>query len=165
MAASRKPSGNPASSPGPPGAPTAGKSPAFRSKVFRWSISRTGRSHASCSGKDFSSKSLGRQTVGGWSVWRILLAPAGVSRAWTWPRARRPPPTAWIAVRRTGSPIRRTSFSHGAHVYGGHVSPDGRCVLFTGNVEEDGDPQHAGAPMGLMRLSDAPVIGGESKAL
>jgi Tol biopolymer transport system component len=53
----------------------------------------------------------------------------------------------------------------GRHVYGGHVSPDGRFVLFTGNVEEDGDPQHAGAPMGLIRLSDAPVISGESKAL
>jgi Tol biopolymer transport system component len=44
----------------------------------------------------------------------------------------------------------------GRHVYGGCVSPDGRYVLFTGNKEEDGDPRHAGAPMGLMRLGDAP---------
>ena len=51
----------------------------------------------------------------------------------------------------------------GRHVYGGQVSPDGRYVLFTGNVEEDGDPGRAGAPMALMRLSDAPIIGGESK--
>lgn len=53
----------------------------------------------------------------------------------------------------------------GRHVYGGHVSPDGRYVLFTGNVEEDGDPGRAGAPMGLMRLRDAPIIGGDSPEL
>jgi Tol biopolymer transport system component len=53
----------------------------------------------------------------------------------------------------------------GRHVYGGHVSPDGRYVLFTGNMNENGDPGSAGAPMGLMRLKDAPIIGGESKAL
>jgi Tol biopolymer transport system component len=53
----------------------------------------------------------------------------------------------------------------GRHIYGGHVSPDGRYVLFTGNPQEDGDPEHAGAPMGLLRLSDAPLIGGESVEL
>jgi Tol biopolymer transport system component len=53
----------------------------------------------------------------------------------------------------------------GRHVYGGCVSPDGNYVLFTGNVEEDGDPGRAGAPMALMRLTDAPIIGGESPAL
>jgi len=53
----------------------------------------------------------------------------------------------------------------GRHVYGGHVSPDGQYVLFTGNFREDGDPENAGAPMGLMRLADAPIIGGESKEL
>ena len=53
----------------------------------------------------------------------------------------------------------------GRHVYGGHVSPDGKYVLFTGNVQEDGDPGHGGAPMGLMRLSDAPLIGGASPEL
>ena len=53
----------------------------------------------------------------------------------------------------------------GRHVYGGQISPDGRYVLFTGNVEENGDPGHAGAPMALMRLEDAPAIGGESRAL
>jgi Tol biopolymer transport system component len=51
----------------------------------------------------------------------------------------------------------------GRHVYGGHVSPDGRYVLFTGNMREDGDPGNAGAPMGLMRLSDSPMIRGESR--
>ena len=53
----------------------------------------------------------------------------------------------------------------GRHVYGGQVSPDGMYVLFTGNMREDGDPENAGAPMGLLRLADAPVIGGESKEL
>ncbi len=53
----------------------------------------------------------------------------------------------------------------GRHVYGGHVSPDGRYVLFTGNRQEDGDPGNAGAPMGLMRLQDGPIIGGESREL
>ncbi len=53
----------------------------------------------------------------------------------------------------------------GRHVYGGQISPDGMYVLFTGNVQENGDPGHAGAPMGLMRLSDGPIIGGESKEL
>ncbi|HEY5913905.1 MAG TPA: hypothetical protein VJA21_25225, partial [Verrucomicrobiae bacterium] len=53
----------------------------------------------------------------------------------------------------------------GRHVYGGHVSPDGRYVLFTGNMNEDGDPVNAGGPMGLMRLQDGPIIVGESKEL
>jgi len=53
----------------------------------------------------------------------------------------------------------------GRHVYGGHISPDGKYVLFTGNMQEDGDPGNAGAPMGLMRLADAPVIGGKSPEL
>jgi Tol biopolymer transport system component len=53
----------------------------------------------------------------------------------------------------------------GRHVYGGHVSPDGKYVLFTGNMREDGDPGNAGAPMGLMRLKDGPIIGGASADL
>jgi Tol biopolymer transport system component len=53
----------------------------------------------------------------------------------------------------------------GRHVYGGQVSPDGRYALFTGNMNEDGDPGNAGAPMGLMRLADAPIICGASKEL
>ena len=49
------------------------------------------------------------------------------------------------------------------HTYGGHVSPDGQYVIFTGNVEEDGDPKKAGAPMSLIRLRDAPIIVGASE--
>jgi Tol biopolymer transport system component len=53
----------------------------------------------------------------------------------------------------------------GRHIYGGCASPDGRYVLFTGNDSEDGDPSHEGSAMGLMRLADAPTIGGASPAL
>lgn len=51
------------------------------------------------------------------------------------------------------------------HIYGGHVSPDGKYVLFTGNVQEDGDPSHNGAPMNLMRLADAPIVAGAAVGL
>lgn len=40
----------------------------------------------------------------------------------------------------------------GRHVYGGAVSPDGIYVLFTGNMQEDGDAGGSGAPMALLRL-------------
>lgn len=53
----------------------------------------------------------------------------------------------------------------GRHVYGGHVSPDGKYVIFTGNPQEDGDPEHGGAPMALMRIEDAPIVGGDSPDL
>ncbi len=53
----------------------------------------------------------------------------------------------------------------GRHIYGGHVSPDGKYVVFTGNPQEDGDPANGGAPMGLMRVADAPIIGGDSALL
>ena len=53
----------------------------------------------------------------------------------------------------------------GRHVYGGNVSPDGKYVLFTGNMNEDGDPGNQGAAMGLIRLSDAPIIAGQSMEL
>jgi Tol biopolymer transport system component len=53
----------------------------------------------------------------------------------------------------------------GRHVYGGCASPDGMYILFTGNKEEDGDPKNAGAPMGIMRLADAPILGGDGAEL
>ena len=53
----------------------------------------------------------------------------------------------------------------GRHIYGGHVSPDGKYVLFTGNPQEDSDPKNGGAPMSLMRLADAPIIGSDSALL
>ncbi|MCW5556302.1 MAG: PD40 domain-containing protein [Verrucomicrobiae bacterium] len=48
------------------------------------------------------------------------------------------------------------------HAYGSFVSPDGKYLLLTGNIEEDGDATRGGAPMSLMRLSDAPIIEGAS---
>jgi Tol biopolymer transport system component len=70
----------------------------------------------------------------------------------------------WMADR-DGASRRLVYGEDGRHVYGGCISPDGRYVLFTGNMQEDGDPGHAGAPMGLMRLADAPIVGGASPAL
>ena len=53
----------------------------------------------------------------------------------------------------------------GRHIYGGLISPDGKYVVFTGTVEQVGDPHPAGSPMGLLRLADAPIVGGESEKL
>lgn len=50
----------------------------------------------------------------------------------------------------------------GKHVYGGAISPDGKYVLFTLSPTDGGIET---AVMHLMRLSDAPAVGGESKAL
>jgi Tol biopolymer transport system component len=70
----------------------------------------------------------------------------------------------WMA--RPGGTDRKLVYGEdGRHVYGGQVSPDGKYVIFTGNMNEDGDPGHSGAPMGLMRLADAPIVGGESREL
>jgi Tol biopolymer transport system component len=48
------------------------------------------------------------------------------------------------------------------HAYGSCVSPDGKYVIFTGNLKEDGDPEHGGGPMSVMRLGDSPIIEGAS---
>jgi hypothetical protein len=50
----------------------------------------------------------------------------------------------------------------GRHIYGGAVSPDSRYVLFTRSTTDGG---MEGATIHLMRLSDAPMIGGDSNAL
>ena len=53
----------------------------------------------------------------------------------------------------------------GRHVYGGAVSPDGKYVLFTRSKMDGGGLEEGGAPIGLMRIQDAPTIGGASPAL
>ncbi len=53
----------------------------------------------------------------------------------------------------------------GRHIYGGAISPDSKYVLFTLGAEDGSGPEKNGAPIGLMRLADAPTIRGESKAL
>ncbi len=51
------------------------------------------------------------------------------------------------------------------HIYGGALSPDGKYVLFTRCPQDGGGSERGGAPAGLMRLSDAPIIAGESQSL
>jgi len=71
----------------------------------------------------------------------------------------------WTQLWRTGADGQGPLLVYGEegrHVYGGHVSPDGQYALFTGNIQEDGDPGSGGAPMGLIRLADAPLVGGAS---
>ena len=53
----------------------------------------------------------------------------------------------------------------GRHIYGGGLSPDGRYVLFTRCPKDGGGSERSGAPGGLMRLADAPIIGANSPAL
>jgi Tol biopolymer transport system component len=61
-----------------------------------------------------------------------------------------------------GKDLRLVIAEDGRHIYGGCVSPDGDYVLFTGNKEEDGDSLNAGAPMGVLRLRNAPMVAGAS---
>lgn len=53
----------------------------------------------------------------------------------------------------------------GYHIYGGTLSPDGKYALFTKCPKDGGGPEESGAPLCLMRVSDAPTIGGESHDL
>lgn len=53
----------------------------------------------------------------------------------------------------------------GSHIYGGMVSPDSKYVLFTRSAKDGNGSEDAGAAIGIMRLSDAPSIGGPSPDL
>jgi Tol biopolymer transport system component len=53
----------------------------------------------------------------------------------------------------------------GSHIYGGQVSPDGQYVLFAKTIADGGGSEKEGGAMFVMRLSDAPTIGGESSEL
>ena len=53
----------------------------------------------------------------------------------------------------------------GFHIYGGRLSPDGRYVVFTRCPKDGGGAESSGAPMGVMRMADAPTIAGESPDL
>ena len=71
----------------------------------------------------------------------------------------------WMA---DGDGSRRTLVygEDGRHIYGGALSPDGRYVIFTRSPVDGGlGIGDKGAPLALMRMEDAPTIGGESKAL
>jgi Tol biopolymer transport system component len=53
----------------------------------------------------------------------------------------------------------------GRHIYGGMVSPDARYVLFTKSQTDLGKVDNSQTTMALMRLQDAPTIGGTSPEL
>lgn len=53
----------------------------------------------------------------------------------------------------------------GAHVYGGACSPDGKYVLFTKGLKDGSGADKEGAPMGIIRMSDTPIITGPSEEL
>ncbi len=53
----------------------------------------------------------------------------------------------------------------GRHIYGGGLSPDGKYVVFSRGLVDGGGSESSGAPLCLMRLSDAPTIAGQSKDL
>ncbi len=51
------------------------------------------------------------------------------------------------------------------HIYGGTLSPGSAYVLFTKCAADGGGSEESGAPMCIMRMSDSPVITGESPYL
>ncbi|MCP4640712.1 MAG: hypothetical protein GY851_09780 [bacterium] len=53
----------------------------------------------------------------------------------------------------------------GFHMYGAAVSPDGAYVVFTKGPKDGSGAKKDGAPIHVMRLSDAPSIGGDSPDL
>jgi Tol biopolymer transport system component len=53
----------------------------------------------------------------------------------------------------------------GFHIYGGALSPDDKYVLFTRCPQDGGGSEKSGAPICVMRMADAPAIGGPSKDL
>ena len=53
----------------------------------------------------------------------------------------------------------------GVHVYGGSLSPDSAYVVFTVCPQDGGGSEKDGAPICLMRMADAPTIGGASPDL
>jgi Tol biopolymer transport system component len=53
----------------------------------------------------------------------------------------------------------------GRHIYGGAISPDCQFVLFSRSREDLGQVDNSYTEMALMRLKDAPVVGGKSEVL
>ena len=51
------------------------------------------------------------------------------------------------------------------HIYGGALSPDAKYVLFSRGIEDGAGSESSGAPLCVMRLSDAPTIAGKSQDL
>jgi len=53
----------------------------------------------------------------------------------------------------------------GSHLYGGCCSPDGQYVLFTKGPRDGSGAEKDGAPMGIIRMADTPMITGASEEL
>lgn len=53
----------------------------------------------------------------------------------------------------------------GRHIYGGFISPDGAYALFTRSQEDLGKVDNSQTTMALIRLADAPMVGGPSEVL
>lgn len=53
----------------------------------------------------------------------------------------------------------------GFHIYGGALSPEAKYVLFTKCLKDGGGSEESGAPIYVMRFSDAPIITGKSQDL
>jgi len=70
----------------------------------------------------------------------------------------------WMA-RADGSESRLIYGDDAYHVYGGRLSPDAAYVLFTKSIKDGGGSEKEGAPIFVMRLSDAPAVGGDSGEL
>lgn len=70
----------------------------------------------------------------------------------------------WMAAG-DGSDQRLVYGEDGVHVYGGAVSPDGQYVMFTRVPKDGAGAGDNGAPICIMRLSDAPTIAGASPDL
>jgi len=78
------------------------------------------------------------------------------------------PDAGWTQLwRADGAGKKRTLVygEDGRHIYCGAISSDGKYVLFTRSPKDGIGLKNDGAPIGLMRLSDAPVIRGDSIAL
>ncbi len=70
----------------------------------------------------------------------------------------------WMAAL-DGSPPRTLYAEASCHIYGACPSPDGRFLLFTRSVEDLGPVDKAQTTMSIIRLSDTPMVGGDSATL
>ncbi|MEW6238491.1 MAG: hypothetical protein AB1656_24155 [Candidatus Omnitrophota bacterium] len=73
--------------------------------------------------------------------------------------------TQLYAVDGDGQNLQLIYGEDGNHIYSGSISPDGKYVLFTKCPKDGGASEESGAPICVMRMDDAPSIGGESKDL
>jgi Tol biopolymer transport system component len=92
----------------------------------------------------------------------------GRSVIFSWRPPKNGAPGAWTQlwmIDVAGKERRLLYAEDGRHTYGGCFSPDGRYALFTGNAQEDGDPAQGGAPMQILHVADAPILGGDSPEL